>query len=178
MSNKSVSAGAPTASAFAASEQRIAAIAERIDRFPMQAVTLLRLMQRIQRGMQTHYNAVLKPHGLNYATYSALMMLYGSPGESMRVSDLAAATGEKPTNVTRICDELVRRRLILRKPDTRDRRVINLRLSTPGRRLIEALMPDIGTLLETRFSLPSTRQRTTLEQLLRTQLDLLEDRAA
>lgn len=163
-----------TASDFTASEQRIAAIADRVEHFPLQAVTLLRLMQRVQRRMQEHYNTILKPHDLNYTTYSALMMLYGSPGQTMRVSALAAATGEKPTNVTRICDELVRQRLILRKPDTRDRRAINLCLSATGQRLIEALLPDIGNLLETHFPMSSTHRDGALEQFLRKQLHTLE----
>lgn len=159
---------------FTATERRIAVVGSRLSGYPRQLVTLMRLTVHIQKRMQQDYNRALKRHGLNFVTYNALMMIYGSDEERLRVSELAATTGEKATNITRICDDLVDKGLIRRVADPRDRRAIVLLLSARGRRLIETVLPQMWGLLE-QFYAPFTQpQRDALEQLLRAQLGALE----
>lgn len=159
---------------FSETERRIAVVKQRLADYPEQLVILIRLTIHLQKRMQDRYSIVLKPHGLNFATYNALMMVYGSEGERLRVSQLAAATGEKATNVTRICDELVRKRLIRRSQDPQDRRAVVLSLSARGRRLIEAVLPQAWHLLDAWYEPFGAGQRDTLERLLRRQLDAME----
>lgn len=165
---------APIGESFVATEARIATVARRTPGYPDQLVTLMRLTVHLQKRMQDRYNAALKAHRLNFVTYNALMMIYGSDDERLRVSQLAAATGEKATNVTRICDELVTKGLIRRTADVRDRRAVVLSLSARGRRLIEAVLPEMWILLEQFYAPFSQPQRDALEALLRRQLAALE----
>jgi DNA-binding MarR family transcriptional regulator len=53
------------------------------------------------------------------------------------VSDLAHALGIHPTSASRLCDRLVRKRLIRRTEATDDRRQTDLLLAAAGRRLVE-----------------------------------------
>jgi DNA-binding MarR family transcriptional regulator len=53
------------------------------------------------------------------------------------VSDLARALGIHPTSATRLCDRLVRKRLVRRTPARHDRREIELHLAAAGRRLLD-----------------------------------------
>ena len=164
----------PGGESFRSTEARIAAIKQRTPDYPDQLVTLMRMTVHLHKRMQDRYNAELKKHGLNFVTYNALMMIYGSDDEGLRVSQLASATGEKATNVTRICDELVGKGLIRRLADTADRRVVVLLLSARGRRLIEALLPEMWRLLEQFYAPFTPAQRDALEQLLRLQLATME----
>jgi DNA-binding MarR family transcriptional regulator len=67
--------------------------------------------------------------------YRALVVL-ASRGPQRPV-DLAQALGVDPSTATRMCDRLVAKRLITRRRDLEDRRVVVLSLSAAGRRLVE-----------------------------------------
>lgn len=159
---------------FGITEARIAAVAARMPGYPAQLVTLMRLTVHLHKRMQDRYNAALKPFGLNYVTYNALMMVYGGDEQRLRVSQLVAASGEKPANITRICDELVGKRLLRRAPDTVDRRAVVLALTAAGTRLIEQVLPQMWQLLDGFYAPFGARERKTLEGLLRAQLAALE----
>ena len=81
------------------------------------------------RSLSEHESAVSLPQ------YRALVVL-ASRGPQRPV-DLASALGVDPSTATRMCDRLVRKRLITRRRDVVDRRVVLLDLSSPGRRLVE-----------------------------------------
>jgi DNA-binding MarR family transcriptional regulator len=67
--------------------------------------------------------------------FRALVLIESRPRTT--VSDLATALGVHPTTATRLCDRLVRKRLIRRHEAAEDRRETDLQLSAGGRRLVE-----------------------------------------
>jgi len=133
---------------FSEVEQRMQVTRRRLPGYPLEHARLARLITHIQKLQTELCNAVLKPYELNYVTYTALMMLYGSAEQTLAPSELSNATGEKPTNVTRICDELLHKDLIERYPSTSDRRRVVLRLSSKGERLVEQFQPKVWQALE------------------------------
>ena len=96
------------------------------------------------RSLAEHESEVSLPQ------YRALVVL-GSRG-SQRPVDLAQALGVDPSTATRMCDRLVRKRLITRRRDVVDRRVVLLDLSASGRRLVDRVTRqrrrEIGRILE------------------------------
>ena len=56
-----------------------------------------------------------------------------------RPVDLAEALGIDPSTATRLCDRLATRRLISRRRQAGDRRVVRLDLSDRGRRLVDSV---------------------------------------
>lgn len=69
--------------------------------------------------------------------YRALVLISSRPRTT--VSDLASALGVHSTTVTRMCDRLVRKRLIRRIEAAEDRREVDLRLAAAGRRLVDGV---------------------------------------
>ncbi|MCA1587776.1 MAG: MarR family transcriptional regulator [Chloroflexi bacterium] len=67
--------------------------------------------------------------------FRALVLLGTRPRTT--VSDLAQALGVHSTTATRLCDRLVRKRLIRRTEAAEDRRETDLHLTAAGRRLLE-----------------------------------------
>jgi DNA-binding MarR family transcriptional regulator len=66
--------------------------------------------------------------------FRALVLL--SSRERTTVSDLADALGIHGTSATRLCDRLVRKRMIRRSEAVHDRRQTELHLAAAGRRLV------------------------------------------
>lgn len=56
-----------------------------------------------------------------------------------RVADLAAALAVTPATATRMCDRLVRKKLVTRRPEVDDRRQVQVTLTVRGRRLVDAV---------------------------------------
>ncbi len=150
---------------FSDVEQRIEVTKRRLPGYPLEHARLARLITHIQKRQTELCNAVLKPYELNYVTYTALMMMYGSEQQTLTPSELSNATGEKPTNVTRICDELLHKGLIERYPSTEDRRRVVLRLTARGERQIEQFQPKIW---ETLNQLYGELNKTELRQITAT----------
>ncbi len=67
--------------------------------------------------------------------YRALVVL-ASRGPQ-RIVDIAAELGVNPSTATRMCDRLVRKRLIRRYRSTADRREVRLTLTAGGRALVQ-----------------------------------------
>jgi DNA-binding MarR family transcriptional regulator len=67
--------------------------------------------------------------------FRALVLL--SSRSRTTVSELGTALGIHPTTATRLCDRLVRKRLIRRVEAAADRRETELHLAAAGRRLVE-----------------------------------------
>lgn len=155
---------------FNATIARIDAVKQDNPDYPAQLVLLMRQISHLHKQIQNQYNVLLKPYGLNFTTHNALMMIYGSPRARIRTSELAAATSEKATNITRISDELVAKGLVARKPNAQDRRVIELHLTEQGRALIERLQARSWQLLERWYAPLDQKQRDTLQQLLGMQI--------
>lgn len=73
--------------------------------------------------------------GVTLPQFRALVLV--SSRDRTTVSDLADALGIHATSATRLCDRLVRKRLIRRAEATEDRRRIELHLSAAGSRLVD-----------------------------------------
>ena len=92
--------------------------------------------------------------------YRALVVL-ASRGPQ-RPADLAEALGIEPSTVTRLCDRLVEKRLISRRRETDDRRVVRLDLTKRGGRLIDAVTDRRRQEIAHILAAVSTRQRVAL----------------
>ncbi len=155
---------------FSEVERRIEVTRRRLRGYPQDQVRLARLITHVQKRQNELTNLVLKRHGLNYVTYTALMMMYGAEDQATTPSELSNATGEKPANITRICDELLEQGLIERYPSTEDRRRVVLSLTRRGERLVEQVQPELWQRLERSFGSLGSGETRQLTGLLRTVL--------
>jgi MarR family transcriptional regulator, negative regulator of the multidrug operon emrRAB len=144
-------------SSFDALQKRLAIIKKMRPDFPVEYTRLVRLIANVHQRTVDVYNDLLKQFGLTYRTYSALMSIYSSGKDGITPSELAEAMGEKRTNITRLCDELLEMNLIVREFSVTDRRSFHLQVAPDGEALIDSLAPRIKDLLTALYA-PLTRK--------------------
>jgi DNA-binding MarR family transcriptional regulator len=94
------------------------------------------LLQRI--------TAVLKPFKLSHSQYNVLRILRGAGPEGLACREIGKRMITRDPDITRLLDRLEARGLLTRTRDQKDRRVITARITSEGRRLLEALDQPIG----------------------------------
>lgn len=106
------------------------------------------------------YGWIEQRYGLMRPEYVVLYALYLRDG--IAAKDVCASSGFPKNTISRAIQKLLRRRLVRRAPDQRDRRSYVLRLTTEGRRIMnESVPPMVG------------RERRMLEVLSREEQQVL-----
>ena len=122
----------------------------RWDRVPaMHAVTSLMRVQQLVIG---RLDAILKPHGLTFARYEALVLLTFSSRGSLPLGKMGERLQVHPTSVTSIVQRLVQDGLVVRLRHPDDGRGVLAEITPRGRALVEAATKD---LVATDFALES-----------------------
>jgi DNA-binding MarR family transcriptional regulator len=122
----------------------------RWDRVPaMHAVTSLMRVQQLVIG---RLDAILRPHGLTFARYEALVLLTFSSRGSLPLGKMGERLQVHPTSVTSIVQRLVQDGLVARLPHPDDGRGVLAEITPRGRALVEAATKD---LVATDFALES-----------------------
>jgi DNA-binding MarR family transcriptional regulator len=98
---------------------------------PMKAVTS---MMRVQQVWLARLNEALKPFGLSFARYEALMLLFYSRRGSLPLGKMGARLQVHPTSVTNLVDGLEQEGLARRLPHPSDRRTTLAEITEAGRR--------------------------------------------
>lgn len=150
-------------------EQHLGNISDLVTGYPLELALLTRISALVERRMVEEGAALLKPHGLTYPMYQTLSMALATGSGGVTPGDVAASTGERPTNVTHLCDELVARGWLLRRRDPEDRRKLHLTLTADGKRLLSRLQPEMWSLWRRRFQGVGAGERRALLDLLRQQ---------
>ncbi|MFN5227198.1 MAG: MarR family winged helix-turn-helix transcriptional regulator [Bacteroidota bacterium] len=88
--------------------------------------------------LKTIISHELKPFGISHEQYNVLRILKGSNPKAMRVKDIGTRLIEKNSNVPRIIDKLVAKKLVKRLPSPGDNRETLIRLTAAGMQLLEA----------------------------------------
>jgi MarR family transcriptional regulator, negative regulator of the multidrug operon emrRAB len=155
-------------------ERLLRRLADRVPGYPYQLALCARLAGQMEKRMADAANAALKPLQLTYVLYQAMMIICGAEAGSIAPGEIAHLTGEKPNNVTHICNELAERDLITRHPGREDRRCVEVALTASGRRLLAKAQPLIWTKWRQRFAGIGERELAALPELLRRQIDNLD----
>jgi DNA-binding MarR family transcriptional regulator len=95
----------------------------------------------------------LKTFGLTHEQYNVMRILRGKSPESMCVKDIAGRMIEKGTNVPRIIDKLVEKKLVKRATDMQDKRHTVMQLTVSGETLLEKATKKINQLSDKLFDL-------------------------
>jgi DNA-binding MarR family transcriptional regulator len=136
----------------------------RWDRVPaMHAVTSLMRVQQLVIG---RLDAILRPHGLTFARYEALVLLVFSSRGRLPLGKMGERLQVHPTSVTSIVRRLSEDGLIVRVPHPDDGRGVLAEITPKGRALVEAATRD---LVATDFALEALTedQLSSLSGLLR-----------
>jgi DNA-binding MarR family transcriptional regulator len=107
---------------------------------PMRAATSI---MRAHQLLLSRLDGILKPHGLTFARYEALVLLRFSRRGALPLSVIGERLMVHPTSITNIVDRLVRQSLVERQPNPRDGRGVLAALTPAGRSLVEAATADL-----------------------------------
>ena len=86
---------------------------------------------------------IFKEQGLTDSQYNVLRILRGAGPEGLRCSEIGERMITRDPDITRLLNRLQRRRLVGRHRDTRDRRVIHIRITAAGSAILQELDPVV-----------------------------------
>ena len=114
----------------------------------------------------------LKPFQISLPQYNVLRILKGRNDGFATCGDLKEVMLDKNPDVTRLCDKLVEKKLILRSNNKSNRRQIHLRISEKGLDLLKQLEPIVNhvSIDEKSISDQSLDQLSDLLDLIRDQI--------
>ncbi|WP_377269335.1 MarR family winged helix-turn-helix transcriptional regulator [Peterkaempfera sp. SMS 1(5)a] len=107
---------------------------------PMAAITSIMRAHQILLG---RVDAVVKPYGLTFARYEALVLLTFSRTGELSLSKIGERLMVHPTSVTNTVDRLERAGLVSRRPNPLDGRGILASITPQGRHVVEAATRDL-----------------------------------
>jgi DNA-binding MarR family transcriptional regulator len=115
--------------------------AKRWDGVPqMHAVTSLMRVQQLVLG---RLDGILKPHGLTFARYEALVLLTFSSRGSLPLGKMGERLQVHPTSITSIIDRLEAAGLVVRRRHPDDGRAVLAEITPAGRELVERATGDL-----------------------------------
>nr|WP_294863243.1 MarR family transcriptional regulator [uncultured Pseudogulbenkiania sp.] len=155
-------------------ESAITAIASQIPGAPLREAILTRLFLHVSGELSDFFDARLKEYGLNYTTWTSLVVLYSSPQHRLLPSELSVFINTSRTHCTRIADELVDKSWVERVASEADRRQTYLQLTVAGVAFVEQLQPQRREQYRQLWSSFSLEEQNQLDALLRKMLALLE----
>ncbi|HEX5986907.1 MAG TPA: MarR family transcriptional regulator [Nocardioides sp.] len=129
----------------------------------MHAVTSL---MRVQQILLAQLDEILKPHGLTFARYEALVLLVFSREGALPLGKMGERLQVHATSVTSLVDRLETAGLVVRRRHPDDGRAVLAEITDEGRALVEKATAD---LVEARFALTALDedQLAQLSDLLR-----------
>src|SRR5918992_748846 len=96
-------------------------------------------LQRTGDALLHGLEAALKPVGLSPSQYNVLRILRGAEAEGLACREVAERMVTRDPDITRLLDRLEARGLVIRARDREDRRVITVRITPEGLRLLQEL---------------------------------------
>ncbi|MGW2210234.1 MarR family winged helix-turn-helix transcriptional regulator [Streptomyces sp. NPDC001781] len=106
----------------------------------MAAITSI---MRAQQILLAEVDAVVKPYGLTFARYEALVLLTFSKEGELPMSKIGERLMVHPTSVTNTVDRLVRTGLVARRPNPKDGRGTLAVITGKGREVVDAATRDL-----------------------------------
>lgn len=100
---------------------------------PAETMAAVTNVMRVQQILQSAVDAALRPHGLTFARYEALVLLLFSRRGSLPMKVMGQRLQLHPTSVTNIVDRLEADQLVERAPHPTDRRTTLVTITEAGR---------------------------------------------
>jgi DNA-binding MarR family transcriptional regulator len=92
-------------------------------------------VMRVQQLLLAEVERALRPFGLTFASYEALVLLSFARTGRLPLGKMGVRLMVHPTSITNTIDRLQAAGLVLRVPDPRDRRRVLAEITDPGREL-------------------------------------------
>ena len=117
---------------------------------PADAMAAVTSIMRAQQLLLAELDGLLRPHGLTFARYEALILLTFSRRGALPMRVIGERLMVHPTSVTNIIDRLEEQGMVVRRPNPRDGRGTLAEITGRGRRAAEEAT---GNLMAARFGM-------------------------
>ncbi|MDM4721655.1 MarR family transcriptional regulator [Micromonospora sp. WMMA1363] len=115
-------------------------------------ITAVGLLVEAHTGLSTRFAAQLDEHGLSPVEFEVLTRLARSPGNQLRMTDLAAQTSLSTSGVTRAVDRMERDGLVTRRACPADRRSSYAVVTAAGLQRLDEVLPGHLRIIEEWFT--------------------------
>jgi DNA-binding MarR family transcriptional regulator len=105
---------------------------------PSSAMAAVTSIMRAQQILLSELDSVLRPHGLTFARYEALVLLTFSRRGALPMRVIGQRLMVHPTSATNTIDRLERQGLVVRRPNPRDGRGKLAEITEAGREVVAA----------------------------------------
>jgi DNA-binding MarR family transcriptional regulator len=126
--------------------------ADREERLADARLTAVGLLLEAAGGLSAVLATQLAEHGLASAEFEVLLRIARTPGQAMRMTDLAAQTLLTTSGITRVVDRLERDRLVERRACPTDRRGAFAAITADGLARLDEVLPGHLDLVDTWFT--------------------------
>jgi DNA-binding MarR family transcriptional regulator len=123
-------------------------------------------IRRTSERLQHHTVQIFKPHGITPTQYNVLRILREAGDNGLRCSEIGERLVSSDPDITRLLGRLQKQKLIKRKRDPKDKRVIYATITAEGQRLLREMDPLINEGLKNTLKDMSREKLTTLVSLL------------
>jgi DNA-binding MarR family transcriptional regulator len=134
---------------------------------PSSAMAAVTSIMRAQQLLLAELDALLRPHGLTFARYEALVLLEFSRAGALPLRVMGERLMVHPTSVTNTIDRLEAAGMVIRRPNPDDGRGRLAELTDQGRAVVRSATADL-TAADFGLGEYSEHDRTELFALLRT----------
>jgi len=107
------------------------------------AMAAVTSVMRVQQILQQAVDAALRPHGLTFARYEALVLLRFSRSGALPMRIMGERLQLHPTSITNIVDRLQGSGLVVRRPHPTDGRTTLVEITEAGRELCAAATASV-----------------------------------
>jgi DNA-binding MarR family transcriptional regulator len=107
------------------------------------AMAAITSVMRAHQILLAEVDAVVRPYGLTFARYEALVLLTFSKAGELPMSKIGERLMVHPTSVTNTVDRLVRSGLATKRPNPNDGRGTLAAITEEGRRVCDAATRDL-----------------------------------
>ncbi|HEV8276404.1 MAG TPA: MarR family transcriptional regulator [Streptosporangiaceae bacterium] len=112
---------------------------------PAEAMAAVTSIMRAQQLLQAQLDGLLRPHGLTFARYEALILLTFCRRGALPLRVIGERLMVHPTSVTNIIDRLEQQGMVVRRPNPRDGRGTLAEITALGRKTAEQATEDLMT---------------------------------
>jgi DNA-binding MarR family transcriptional regulator len=110
---------------------------------PAAAMRVATSVMRAQQLLLAEFDAILRPYGLTFARYEALVLLHFSRSGELPLSVIGRRLMVHPTSVTNTIDRLVAQDLVERRPNPRDGRGVLAAITVAGGDIAQRATTDL-----------------------------------
>ena len=115
-------------------------------------ITAVGLLVEAHAGLSARFAAQFEEHGLSPVEFEVLTRLARSPGNQLRMTDLAAQTSLSTSGVTRVVDRMERDGLLCRRACPSDRRSSYAVVTKVGLARLDETLPGHLQIIEQWFT--------------------------